>query len=173
MPPALSLPAARAAPNLTLLVWGGITVLGSLLLPWFREGRDLFVAVPHTRGLDLLAQSWVMGAILLLGLLTVATGLVPRSNVQRGRAALDGVGDPLGSPGFFLLNNPGTPRNETALAVAWGAGIGLAAALWLFASGRRWRGLRWGGAAGGGGGVLAALYPGHRALGDSVVLGTG
>src|SRR3989304_5418132 len=36
---ALSLPAARAAPNLTLLVWGGITVLGSLLLPWFREGR--------------------------------------------------------------------------------------------------------------------------------------
>ena len=259
---ALSLPAARAAPNLTLLVWGGITVLGSLLLPWFREGRDLFVAVPHTRGLDLLAQSWVMGAILLLGLLTVATGLVPRSNVQRGRAAvllggagvvlsvayllgggrpfsggplvailgfisvlgtglalsgilhadaflaasivwvaafvlvfilfplwavlkasvvvqvsatvsrvtLDVVRDTLGSPGFFLLNNPGTPRNETALAVAWGAGIGLAAALWLFASGRRWRGLLWGMLAGVGGGVLAALYLGHGALRNSVLL---
>src|SRR3990170_885762 len=184
---ALSLPAARAAPNLTLLVWGGITVLGSLLLPWFREGRDLFVAVPHTRGLDLLAQSWVMGAILLLGLLTVATGLVPRSNVQRGRAAvllggagvvlsvayLLGGGRPFsGGPlvailGFISVLGTGLALSGIlhadaflAASIVWVAAFVLVFILFPL----------WGVLAGVGGGVLAALYLGHGALRNSVLL---
>src|SRR3990170_1224557 len=184
---ALSLPAARAAPNLTLLVWGGITVLGSLLLPWFREGRDLFVAVPHTRGLDLLAQSWVMGAILRLGLLTVATGLVPRSNVQRGRAAvllggagvvlsvayLLGGGRPFsGGPlvailGFISVLGTGLALSGIlhadaflAASIVWVAAFVLVFILFPL----------WGVLAGVGGGVLAALYLGHGALRNSVLL---
>ncbi len=259
---ALSLPAAKAAPNLALLVWGGITLLGSLLLPWFREGRDLFTVLPDSRGLDLFWQSWMMGAIAVLGLLAIATGVARRSSAARGRAAvvvgalgaavsvaflltsgkafsggplvailgflavlgvgltlsgvlhtdaflggsilwvsgfvlvfilyplwsvlkasvvvqtsptqtrvtLDVVRDTLTSPGFFLLNNPATPRNEMAIALIAGAVIAVVGTVWLLLAGRRRQAFWWGGASGVGAGVLSALYLGHGALRNSVLL---
>src|SRR3972149_141890 len=83
----LTVPAARVAPNLTLLWWGGATFAGSLLLPWHRPGRDLFTFLPETTGLALAPSSPGMAAILLLGLVAALVGLLPRPDAVRGRLA--------------------------------------------------------------------------------------
>src|SRR3990170_8359963 len=84
----LTVPAARLAPNGTLLWWGGATLAGSLLLPWHRPGRDLFTFLPETTGLALAPSSPVMVAILLLGLAVVLMALLPRPEAVRGRMAV-------------------------------------------------------------------------------------
>ena len=254
---ALSIPAARVAPNLTLLVWGGITLLGSLLLPWFREGRDLYTFLPEAVGLTLLSRSALIGAVAATALIAAAIGVIPRGNADRGRAAavVGGVGsilaiaqlltagrpfgggpvvailgflavlgtglalagilrcdaflassilwvsafvvvfilfplwtvlqasvfvqgrltlavvvDTMQSPGFLLLNNPATPRNEPAEALAVGGVAAILVALGFLAAGRRWRALLYGLEAGVGTGVLTALYLGHGGLRNSVLL---
>lgn len=254
---ALSVPAAKVAPNLTLLMWGGITVLGSLLLPWFREGRDLFTFMPGAMGLALLPRSLLVAAIAATALLAVAIGVAPLSNADRGRAAvvvgavgsmlavahLLAAGQPFGgaavvgilgflsvlgtglaisgilradaflassilwvsafvvvfilfplwavlkasvvvqgrftlavvvdtlqSPGFLLVNNPATPRNEITIAITGGAVVATVVAVGFLLAGRRWRALLWGAGAGLGAGVLVALYLGHGALRNSVLL---
>ncbi len=84
---ALSVPAARP-PNITLLGWGGITLLGVLLLPWTREGRDLFSFLPEATGLAMMRHSALMAAIVGTALAAITTGVLPRSNPDRGRGAL-------------------------------------------------------------------------------------
>ncbi|MDR7468420.1 MAG: iron ABC transporter permease [Armatimonadota bacterium] len=251
----LTVPAVRAGPNLTLLAWSTLTLLGGLLLPWTRPGRDLFVFLPEATGAALARDTPLVAAILAAALLGAGVALLPWPNAQRGRAAvalgaagvalvvlrLFGVGQPFGwgavvaalgflavlgtglalsgvlradpfiagsilwvaafvlifilfplwavleasvvvrgrftlsvvaetlrSPGFFLLNNPATPRNETALALAAG---GLAVVLMLFVQvGRRRRPTAWTPAVGAGAFVLAALYLGFGALRNSVLL---
>ncbi|MDR7494293.1 MAG: iron ABC transporter permease [Armatimonadota bacterium] len=251
----LTVPAVRAGPNLTLLAWSTLTLLGGLLLPWTRPGRDLFVFLPEATGAALARDTPLVAAILAAALLGAGVALLPWPNAQRGRAAvalgaagvalvvlrLFGVGQPFGwgavvaalgflavlgtglalsgvlradpfiagsilwvaafvlifilfplwavleasvvvrgrftlsvvaetlrSPGFFLLNNPATPRNETALALAAG---GLAVVLMLFVQvGRRRRPTVWTPAVGAGAFVLAALYLGFGALRNSVLL---
>src|SRR3972149_5553866 len=210
----LTVPAARVAPNLTLLWWGGATFAGSLLLPWHRPGRDLFTFLPETTGLALAPSSPGMAAILLLGLVAAFVGLLPRPDAVRGRLAVfiagTGAGlatgylvaaarpfsvggvaailgfmsvlgtglalsgvlrvdaflagcilwvslfvlvfilyplwavlqasvvvkdrftlallvDTLPSPGFLLVNNPGPPRNATAIALWVGAAVAVPA----------------------------------------------
>lgn len=83
----LSVPAARFAPNVTLLAWGGVTLFGALLLPWFRVGRDLFTFAPRSSGLALLGTSWLMVAVAATAALAAALGVLPRPTAQRGRAA--------------------------------------------------------------------------------------
>jgi iron(III) transport system permease protein len=253
-----ALAAGRTAPNTTLVVWGGITLLGSLLLPWFREGREFGTFLWETTGLALLPRSALVAVIALLGALAAVTGLAPRSNAARGRAAvlvgiagtllsiwfLLSAGRPFGaatlvaalgfltvlgtglalsgrlradafvaasilwvsafvvvfilfplwtvlkasvvvqgrltlqvlretlaSPGFLLVNNPATPRNESAISLVAGVVISVAALAGLAALGRPLRrALFWAGAAGLGGGVLTALYLGHGALRNSLLL---
>lgn len=252
----LSLPRAPAA-NLTLLWWGGLTFLGSLLLPWHRPGRDLFTFIPETTGIALAPSSLLLTIVVALALTASLIGLIPRTDAQRGRLAavvgsfgtvlsvayvvsagqpfsggavaavlgflaiagtglalagvikvdaflagsilwvavfvlvfilyplwavlqasvmvkgrltLDVVKDTLTSPGFLLINNPATPRNESGMALIAGGVVAAA----VFAWGAGWRaGLRavlpavgWGvGAAG-----LVALYLGYGALRNSILL---
>jgi len=253
----LSVPAARSIPNLTLMAWGGITFAGSLLLPWHRPGRDLFTFVPETTGLLLAPSSPLVLAVLVLAALAAATGLLPRPDAQRGRAAtlagglgallaviylvtsgqpfggapvvsvlgflavlgtglalsgalrvdaflassilwvavfvaafilyplwavlqasvivkghfsLEVVADTLTSPGFLLVNNPATPRNETAIATVVGGIAGALALVWALIKRGGVRGIWRAAAAGVGTGVLAALYLGYGALRNSVLL---
>ncbi len=254
---ALAIPSTRTAPNVTLLGWGAVTLLGALVLPWSRPGRDLFLQTAASTGYRLLGESLSMMAIAALAAAAVASGLLPRPTAARGRVAvavglagallsmghLRGAGQPFGfgalvailgflsvlgtglalsgvlradafitgsilwasafvvlfilyplwavleasvvvkgrltldvaretlrSPGFFLLNNPATPQNETALA----AGVGIVTAVVvtgvLLAAGRRRRALLAGLLTGVGAGVLAALYLGFGALRNSVLL---
>src|SRR3990170_934684 len=214
----LTVPAARLAPNGTLLWWGGVILAGSLLLPWHRPGRDLFTFLPEATGLALALSSPVIVAILLLGLAVVLTALLPRPDAARGRlaAVVGGMGalmaigyliaagrpfsaggvvtilgftsvlgtglalsgllrvdaflagcilwvsvfvlvfilyplwmvlqasvvvkgqltlavvvDTLTSPGFLLVNNPGTPRDETTIALWVGAAVTVLAGAFL------------------------------------------
>ncbi len=245
-------------PNLTLLGWGAVTFAGALLLPWHRPGRDLFTFVTETTGFALAPSSPLILAILLLAAAAALTGLLPRPEAVRGRAAVFagatgalltigymvaarrpfsgaevaavlgflsvlGTGlaltgvlrvdaflagsilwvtvfvmifilyplwavlqaavvvkgqitlavviDTLTSPGFLLVNNPATPRNETAMA----ATVGGIAAIFVAAIGAmRRRPVRrivgWTFGAGIGAGILAALYLGYGALRNSVLL---
>jgi len=253
----LTVPAARLAPNGTLLWWGGVILAGSLLLPWHRPGRDLFTFLPEATGLALALSSPVIVAILLLGLAVVLTALLPRPDAARGRlaAVVGGMGalmaigyliaagrpfsaggvvtilgftsvlgtglalsgllrvdaflagcilwvsvfvlvfilyplwmvlqasvvvkgqltlavvvDTLTSPGFLLVNNPGTPRDETTIALWVGAAVTVLAGAFLLRrrGGRRavLTALELGAGAGG----LAALYFGYGALRNSVLL---
>jgi len=252
-----TVPLARAAPNVTLRAWGGIIILGSLLLPWFRQGRDLLAVLPDTAGWALLPGSPLMASILAAALLAGAVGVIARPDAVRGRAAvavgiagalltsvlflLDGrpfgpgplvaflgflavlgtglalsgmlradafiagtilwvaffvvvfilyplwavlqasvvvkgrftlevFGATLTSPGFLLVNNPATPRDEGSTALAAGAVIAVAATFIAWLTGRRRRALLWGILAGMGGGVITALHLGHGALRNSVLL---
>ncbi|MGH2454024.1 MAG: ABC transporter permease [bacterium] len=252
-----ALPAARAAPNVTLALWGGIALLGSLLLPWFREERELSSVLWDTTGLALLARSWLIGVITALAALAVLTGFAPWSNAGRGRAAvlLGGAGaacsaaylmtagrsfgpgvvvtilgflsvlgaglalsgrlhadsfigagilwvstfvmifilyplwtvlkasvivrgrftlevarETLASPGFLLINNPATPRNESAVALIAGAIVAVAVGVLLLALRRGRRTVGWAIGAGMGAGVLVALSQGHGALRNSALL---
>ncbi|HEV8338225.1 MAG TPA: iron ABC transporter permease [bacterium] len=254
---ALMVGTAKAAPNQTLLVWGGITLVGSLLLPWSRPDRELFVFQPEAMGVVLAPNSLLMSAILALAALAGLLGIAPRPNADRGRAAvavsvagvalsivyllaggrpfsggaivailgflsilgtglalsgllkadtfiatcilwvaafvgvfilfplwtvlqasvivrgqftLDVVRETLASPAFLLVNNPATPRNETAWALAAGALVATVVTGTLLLLGRRGRAIPWGAAAGTAGGVLVALYLGHGALRNSVLL---
>ncbi|HLE77877.1 MAG TPA: iron ABC transporter permease [bacterium] len=255
----IALPLARSAPNATLIVWGGVTLLGSLALPWSRAGRDLFVFAPGSTGLELLRGAPLVVAVAVTAALAILIGTVPRPLWERGRLAvglgvigavltlgyLYGAGQPSGpaavaalfgflailgggmawsgmlrtdaflatsilwiaafvllfilyplwtvlqasvlvkgaltldavrstlkSPAFFLLNNPGTPRNETLVAAA--AGITAAAAGGLFRLSRRpvtiGGVVRWTAGVGVLGWVLAVLYLAFGALRNSVLL---
>jgi iron(III) transport system permease protein len=253
----LSLPAARSAPNVTLIAWGGITLLGSLLLPWARTGRDLFEFVPGTAGAQLLRESPLIAAVAVAAALVVLLGMMPRPHAEQGRIAvglgasgavlvlvylysagqpagpavpaailgflavlgtglavsgllradaflatsilwvaafvvmfilyplwtvleasvlvkgtltLDAVRSVLRSPAFFLLNNPGTPRNETAIAAWTGLIAAVAAGGVLAASRRGWVALRGALAVGVVAWVLAVLYLAFGALRNSVLL---
>src|SRR3972149_4759615 len=118
---ALSIPAARVAPNLTLLVWGGITLLGSLLLPWFREGRDLYTFLPEAVGLTLLSRSALIGAVAATALIAAAIGVIPRGNADRGRAAavVGGVGSILAIAQLLTAGRP-LPSSEFSRCSARG-----------------------------------------------------
>lgn len=84
----LSVPVARPAPNITLLTWGGIALCSALLLPWFRQGREIFSFLPAAMGLVLLRDSpWVIGVV-ILATLAVTVALLPRGEAERGRGAL-------------------------------------------------------------------------------------
>lgn len=253
----LSLPAIRRAPNVTLLTWGTLTFLGALLLPWAREGRELFTFLPGATGLATVARSPVMAFILGLAAAAAAVGFLPRADGERGRMALvvgtagaalsigqlllggrpfsggpiaailgflavlgtglalSGVlrtdafiagsilwvaifvvvfilfplwsvlqasvvvqnkltfavvAETLRSPGFLLANNPGTPRNESTIAMTVGIIAGVVIAGILLAGGGGRRALLW--AAGGclAAWALTALYLGFGALRNSVLL---
>lgn len=257
MAKAITFAGVGSRPNTTLAAWGGITVMGSLLLPWFRPSRDLFVFVRETTGFALIGHSVFMAAIVACGALAAVLGMLPLSNSRRGRVAAllgmlgvalsfgqmvaDGrafsggpvaailgflavagtglalagilhadaflatsilwvalfvavfilyplvavlqasvvvkgritlavVVDTLQSPGFLLVNNPATPRHETMMAVAAGAVGAVLVLVGLLMTGRRRHAWLWGVGAGVGIGVLAALYLGHGALRNSVLL---
>jgi len=126
---ALTVPIARASPNITLIVWGGLTLLGTLLLSWARIGRDLFAFVPGSIGLQLLRESPVMSGITAVAALVVLTGALQRPESQRGRIALW-----LGAAGcalsVFYLVSSGQPFGPAAIVAVLGflaiMGTGLA-----------------------------------------------
>ena len=88
----------------------------------------------------------------------------------KGEFTLRIVAETLRSPGFFLLNNPGTPRNEAAVAL-WAGGAAAVAMASILGAGRhlrrRWM---WIPASGAGIWLLTALYLGFGALRNSVLL---
>lgn len=79
-------PATRT--HVTLTVWGGITLLGALLLPWARTGRDLWAFVPNSSGVELLSRDWTVGLVVLCGALAGSVGVAPLPLFRRGRLAL-------------------------------------------------------------------------------------
>ncbi len=91
---ALALPAVRTAPNTTLVAWGGLTLLATLLLPWTRPGRDLLTFLPASTGAALLRTSPLLAAAVAAAALVIGTGMLPWPAAQRGRGAvvLGGVG---------------------------------------------------------------------------------
>lgn len=84
----MSRPAVHFAPNITVLAWGGVTFLAALLLPWFRENRDLFTFLSSATGLTLVRQSGTIAAIAGLALAAAAIGVAPRADVDRGWGAV-------------------------------------------------------------------------------------
>lgn len=84
----LAMPTTKSVPNVTLLGWGAATLLGALLLPWTRTGRDLFTFSMDATGLALVRASPVMAAILATALLVIGAALTPWPDALRGRAAL-------------------------------------------------------------------------------------
>jgi len=81
-------PAVQSVPDFALLGWGGVTFLSTLLLPWFREGRELYTFLPAATGLSLLPRSWLIAAVTVAALAAIAIGLAPRPAADRGRASV-------------------------------------------------------------------------------------
>ncbi len=79
-------PLARV--NTTLVVWGGLILLGALLLPWARRGRDLWVFAPATAGFDLLSHEWTVAVVIACGALAGSLGVAPLPLYVRGRLTL-------------------------------------------------------------------------------------
>jgi iron(III) transport system permease protein len=113
---ALAAPRPLTGANTTLVVWGSAALVGALLLPWARVGRELTLLVPHTTGIDLLTGGIYSLLLALLGMAGAAVvGVAPLPLYQRGRLALVAgvigtlataatisvVGKPIG-PGAFV-----------------------------------------------------------------------
>ncbi len=95
-------------PNLTLLVWGGITFLGALVLPWARPGRTLVTFVPESTGLLLMQHSSVIAATVVCAVAAMLLGVLPRPNLERGRGAMlfGALGTVLSSLYLFEAGRP-------------------------------------------------------------------
>ncbi|MDR7544800.1 MAG: iron ABC transporter permease [Armatimonadota bacterium] len=116
-------------PSATLVAWGGLTLLGALLLPWARPGRDLFIYTPGTLGYELLAGDWAMATLVVLAALAGTLGVAPLPLFRRGRLALAaGVAGALTT--IWSLAARGAPMGPGALVAILGflalVGIGLA-----------------------------------------------
>ncbi len=75
--------------NTTLVVWGSMTLVGALLLPWARVGRELAVFAPHSVGFDLLvrgANGVLIAMVCLAG--AAVLGVAPLPLYRRGRLSL-------------------------------------------------------------------------------------
>jgi hypothetical protein len=72
----------------TLVVWGGLTLLGALLLPWARPGRSLFVFTPGTLGYEILTRDWTVAMVIVCGVIAGSLGVAPLPLFRRGRLAL-------------------------------------------------------------------------------------
>lgn len=79
-------PVARV--NATLLVWGGITVAGGLLLPWSRPGRDLWVFLPDALGVVLFGVFRPLALAIVCGAFAGSLGVAPLPSHLRGRLTL-------------------------------------------------------------------------------------
>ncbi len=139
---ALTLSAPRDAPTTALTAWGGVTLLGALLLPWTRPGRDLLVADAASAGWRQLGASASMVAVVVLALAAVASGLLRQPTALRGRIAgasgvagallamahLRGVGQPFGFGavvailGFLAILGTGLALSGVVRADAFIAG---------------------------------------------------
>ncbi len=129
-------PTVQSAPNFALIGWGGVTFLSTLLLPWFREGRELYTFLPTATGLSLLPRSWLMTAIVGAALAGIAIGLAPRPTADRGRLSmLVGVlGVALSAAQLTAVGRPfGGGALVTFLGFLTVLGIGLASARVLHA----------------------------------------
>jgi len=122
------------------------------------------------------ADAFIAGGILWVAAFVAIFILYPlwavleASVVVRGRLTLEVVAETLRSPGFFLLNNPATPRHETLMA-GWAGAVVAAGSLVVLLAARRLRGRWfWVPATGAGAFVLTALYLGFGALRNSVLL---
>jgi iron(III) transport system permease protein len=120
-------------------------------------------------------DAFLAGCILWISVFVLVFILYPLWTVMqasvlvKGRLTLAVVVDTLTSPGFLLINNPGTPRNETVIALWFGGVAAVLAFVLLLRRGVR-RAVVVGLEAGVIGGILAALYLGYGALRNSVLL---
>ena len=127
-------PASRYAPNVTLVGWGGVTAAGALLLPWFREGRDLATFLPGATGVALFARSALIPVMIAVALAAVAAGAAPWPAAKRGRAAvvIGGLGALLAAAQLFGAGRPFGPAAAVAILgflAVLGAGLSLSGAL--------------------------------------------
>lgn len=131
----------------------GLALSGVLRVDAFLAGSILWVSV-----------------FVLIFILYPLWAVLQASVVVKGHLTLAVVVDTLTSPGFLLINNPATPRNESAIAAGAGGAVGACVLLigLIRAAGPRavWRAV----AAGVGAAVLVALYLGYGALRNSVLL---
>lgn len=121
--------------NATLVVWGVVTLIAPLLLPWGRVGRELAELRPHTAGIDLIAAGNA-GALLLAVSAALAglLGVAPPPVYRRGRLALAaGIVTTLAT--IWTISSLGHPMGPGALAAVLGSltlvGVGLALGGWV------------------------------------------
>jgi iron(III) transport system permease protein len=113
--------AARSTPLLrtsaTLVTWGGVTMLGALLMPWARVGRDLFTYAPGTFGFELAGRDWGVTLVVLCGAIAGTLGVAPLPLFRRGRlaAVVGGVGLLAALVAVFARGAPMGPGAVSAL----------------------------------------------------------
>jgi iron(III) transport system permease protein len=116
--------------NTTLVAWGLATLIGPLLLPWWRVGRELYEFAPHGAGYDLIAGgAWSVGLVLVCAGLTAFLGIAQLPLYRRGRLAL-AAGIVGGLAALWTVESFGKPMGPGALTAVLGCltliGIGLA-----------------------------------------------
>jgi iron(III) transport system permease protein len=127
--PAITVARPLVRANAALVAWGGITLLGALLLPWARAGRDLWAFVPQTSGLQLLSREWLVAVVVVCAAVAGSLGVAPLPLFRRGRLAL-----PVAAVGalatLWMLLARGEPVGPGAIVTILGflalVGIGLA-----------------------------------------------
>ncbi len=130
----LALPGVRIAPQRVLLGWSGATLLGSLLLPWARAGRDLTAFLGGSTGLELVGRAPLLAMATTCAALGLVLAFMPFPPLVRGRAtAVVGAFGALASAAYIALE--GHPVGPGALAAVLGflglcgSGLALSAAL--------------------------------------------
>ncbi|KRT75813.1 MAG: ABC transporter permease, iron(III) transport system permease protein [Armatimonadetes bacterium CSP1-3] len=87
-------PRAAFPVDRTVVVWGGVTLLAGLLLPWTREQRELWSFSGGATGAALAARHLGVAASLLLAAAAIVAAVLPLPRFRRGQVvlALSGLG---------------------------------------------------------------------------------
>jgi iron(III) transport system permease protein len=127
--PAIAAPRPAARPYGTLAAWGGVTLVGALLLPWARTGRDMWVFAPGSLGIELLGRQGGVAVAAFCAAACAALSVAPLPLYRRGRLTV--ILGALGAlAALWSVLASGAPIGPGALVALLGGlallGIGLA-----------------------------------------------
>ncbi len=90
----------------TMVGWGLVALIGGLVLPWYRLGRELWVHAPDALGMALLREDWAVVLALVCAATAALVGVLPLHQVRRGQ-----IGLPVGGIGALAVVAEAVLRN--------------------------------------------------------------
>ncbi len=105
-----------ARPDWSTAAWGGLALLAGLVLPWSREGRELWALQRETLGIAVISARPAVAVAVALAAAAAVVGALPWQQARRGPVIL-GVGLAGALAAVLAIVGSGQPLGTGAIAV--------------------------------------------------------